>query len=92
MSTNPFDDESGVFYALVNHEEQYSLWPTFRPVPGGWSIAYGSPDGRPRAEVLDWIGEVWTDIRPRSLREFLAECEPEPVESAGPEIAAVAAS
>jgi hypothetical protein len=31
MSTNPFDDENGIFYALINNEGQYSLWPTYRP-------------------------------------------------------------
>ncbi|WP_156759107.1 MbtH family protein [Microbacterium karelineae] len=69
MAPNPFDDEQGSFYALVNDEEQHSLWPTFRPVPDGWEIAYGGPDGAPRGDVLAWIEEHWTDLRPRSLRE-----------------------
>ena len=33
MSTNPFDDENGEFYVVVNDEEQHSLWPTFADVP-----------------------------------------------------------
>lgn len=73
MSANPFDDDSGSFYALVNREEQYSLWPTFTPVPDGWTIAYGGPDGRPRSEVIDWIDRTWTDMRPKSLREHMGE-------------------
>ena len=41
MSTNPFDDDNGTFYVLVNDEDQHSLWPTFADVPagGGWSSA-----------------------------------------------------
>ncbi len=64
MSTNPFDDDSGTFYALVNAEGQYSLWPTFVPVPEGWTVAHGPAA---RQECLDHIEETWTDMRPASL-------------------------
>jgi MbtH protein len=64
MSTNPFDDENGTFYALINDEGQYSLWPTFVPVPAGWAVQHG-PDTR-RA-CLDHIETNWTDLRPKSL-------------------------
>lgn len=73
MSANPFDDENGVFYALVNDEEQYSLWPRFAPVPDGWRVVYGEPDGAPRQEVLDWIERTWTDLRPKSLRDRIVQ-------------------
>ncbi len=72
MSQNPFDDDSGTFYALVNDEEQFSLWPAFQPVPAGWTIVFGSPDGAARQAVVDWIDKTWTDLRPRSLRDFIA--------------------
>ena len=72
MSSNPFDDEAGTFYAIINGEEQYSLWPAFKAVPKGWSIVYGGSNGAPRQEVLDWIDATWTDMRPRSLRERVA--------------------
>jgi MbtH protein len=36
MSTNPFDDDNGSFFVMVNDEDQYSLWPTFVDVPAGW--------------------------------------------------------
>ncbi|KEA07748.1 MbtH family protein [Agrobacterium rhizogenes] len=68
MTVNPFDDPNGVFYALINGEEQYSLWPAFKDVPEGWNIVHGAPDGAPRQEVLDWIDKTWTDMTPRSLR------------------------
>lgn len=71
MAVNPFDDD-GAFLALVNDEGQYSLWPTFPVVPGGWTVAFGGPDGRQRQEVLDWIERTWTDLRPRSLRDRVA--------------------
>ena len=64
MSTNPFDDADGEFLALVNDEGQYSLWPTFVPVPEGWTTTHG-PAGR--QECLDHIEAAWTDMRPRSL-------------------------
>ena len=39
MSTNPFEDENGVYHVLINDEGQYSLWPSFKDVPQGWTIA-----------------------------------------------------
>ena len=69
---NAFDDEAGQFYALVNAEQQYSLWPVFADVPDGWTIALG-PDGR--AKCLAYIEEIWTDMRPRSLAEAMAADE-----------------
>ena len=69
LSTNPFDDDNGSFFVLVNDEEQHSLWPTFADVPAGWRVVYGEAD---RAACLDYIEENWPDIRPKSLRERLA--------------------
>lgn len=73
MSGNPFDDDNGSFYVLVNDEEQYSLWPTFKEVPQGWRIVLGEGPGAPRQECLDYVDRVWTDLRPRSLRESMAD-------------------
>lgn len=64
MATNPFDDESGTFYALVNEEGQYSLWPSFAAVPAGWTVVHGAGS---RQSCLDHIEEQWTDMRPKSL-------------------------
>jgi MbtH protein len=55
-----------VYDVVVNAEEQYSIWPAARPLPDGWA-AVGFRGGR--EECLDRIAEVWTDMRPRSLRE-----------------------
>lgn len=70
MSVNPFDDDNGRFFVLVNDEEQHSLWPTFADVPAGWRVVYGEAD---RAACLEYIEQNWTDIRPKSLRQRLEE-------------------
>ncbi len=62
--SNPFDDESGEFYVLVNDEGQHSLWPTFADVPAGWTVAHGPS---PRAACIDYVEANWTDMRPNSL-------------------------
>lgn len=78
MSSNPFDDENGTFYVLVNDEEQYSLWPTFKEVPAGWRVVLGDGGDTPRQECLDYIERHWTDLRPRSLRESMAHASAKP--------------
>jgi len=62
--TNPFENEDGRFYALVNDEGQYSLWPTFADVPAGWRIAFGEDT---RQACLEHVRQTWTDMRPKSL-------------------------
>jgi MbtH protein len=59
------DDDQTIFRAVVNHEEQYSIWPEYRELPMGWRDAgkVGT-----RQECLAYIEEVWTDMRPLSLR------------------------
>jgi uncharacterized protein YbdZ (MbtH family) len=69
VSTNPFDDDNGSFFVLVNDEEQHSLWPSFADVPAGWRVVYGEAE---RAACLDYIEQNWPDIRPKSLRDRLA--------------------
>ncbi len=69
MSSNPFDDEAGTFYVLVNDEEQHSLWPEFAAVPAGWTVVFGAAG---RSECLDYVERNWTDIRPLSLRTSLS--------------------
>ncbi|GIF04588.1 MbtH family protein [Actinoplanes siamensis] len=69
MSTNPFDDEDGRFYVVVNDEEQHSLWPAFAEVPAGWRVVFGEDA---RAKCLEYVEQNWSDLRPRSLREAMA--------------------
>jgi len=55
-------DEDGTRYQVVmNHEEQYSLWPADRELPLGWQAAGFSGT---KAACLGYIEEVWTDMRP----------------------------
>ncbi len=58
-----------VFIVVMNAEEQYSLWPAGRTLPGGWTATgfQGSEE-----DCLSHIQSVWTDIRPKSLRDRLA--------------------
>ena len=65
MSTNPFDDEDGRFYVLVNDEEQHSLWPAFAEIPAGWRLAFGDA---PRDACVQFVEQNWSDMRPKSLR------------------------
>ena len=62
-------DDEGIYQVLRNDEEQYSLWPVELDVPAGWS-----PVGKQgsQAECSAYVDEVWTDMRPRSLREQMA--------------------
>jgi MbtH protein len=54
------------YRVVVNHEEQYSIWPDFKEIPAGWHAV-----GRQgtKEECLAYIKEVWTDMRPLSLRK-----------------------
>jgi MbtH protein len=63
-------DEFAVYTVVVNHEEQYSIWPLDLAVPAGWREV-----GRtgPKAECLAYIEEVWTDMRPLSLRRSMGD-------------------
>ena len=70
QAAQAFHDDDGSFFVLVNDEEQHSLWPAFADVPAGWRVVYGEAD---RAACLDYIEQNWTDIRPKSLRERLAQ-------------------
>lgn len=58
------------YVVLINDEEQYSLWPAARAVPAGWREV--GPRG-PKDVCLAYIGEVWTDMRPKSLRDAMAQ-------------------
>lgn len=56
------------YTVVMNHEEQYSIWPADKDLPLGWT-AVGVTGSR--EECLAHIEKVWTDIRPKSLRERL---------------------
>ncbi len=61
-----WDDDKTEFTVVVNHEEQYSIWPVTGTLPEGWQ-AVGVTG--PKQTCLEHIARVWTDMRPRSLRQ-----------------------
>ena len=69
MSTEEKEDTT-VYKVVVNHEEQYSIWPADRENALGWRDAGKSGS---KQEGLDHIKEVWTDMRPLSLRKRMEE-------------------
>jgi MbtH protein len=60
------EDSSMAYRVVVNHEEQYSIWRFDKPIPNGWSDAGKSGT---KEECLSFINQVWTDMRPLSLRK-----------------------
>jgi len=69
-----FDRDDVTFTVVVNHEEQYSIWPTFKAIPAGWT-AVGKTGSK--KECLDHIEQVWIDMRPLSLRKFMDDASPQ---------------
>ena len=66
------DEDTTIYKVVVNHEEQYSIWPSDKDNPLGWNDA-----GKvgPKSECLAYIKEVWTDMRPLSLTKKMEEME-----------------
>lgn len=62
--------QDGFFKVVINHEEQYAIWPSFKAVPEGW---YEAGCEGEKSQCLEYIRENWTDMRPASLRAFLQE-------------------
>src|SRR5579864_3951690 len=76
MSVNNSDKEDTTIYKVVmNHEEQYSIWPSYKEMPLGWKDAGKTG---PKEECLAYIKEVWTDMRPLSLRKKMEELAKNP--------------
>lgn len=75
MSWHDSDREDTTTYKVViNHEEQYSIWPSDRENPLGWQDVGKSGT---KAECLEYIDEVWTDMRPLSLRKRMEQAAQE---------------
>ena len=66
-------EDNTIYKVVVNHEEQYSIWPVERRNALGWKDAgkVGT-----KAECLAYIKEVWIDMRPLSLRKRMEESSP----------------
>lgn len=61
-------EDSTIYKVVVNHEEQYSIWPAHRDNALGWNDVGRSGS---KAECLAYIKEIWTDMRPLSLRKSM---------------------
>ncbi len=68
----PDAEDTRVYTVVVNDEEQYSIWWQGRDLPAGWHDAGKSG---PKADCLKYIDEVWTDMRPLSLRKRMEAAE-----------------
>ncbi len=63
------DEDTREYVVLVNSEEQYSLWLADLEVPKGWNQVFARNN---KKACLDYVKEVWTDMRPLSLRKAMA--------------------
>jgi MbtH protein len=70
MSEADERDPFSTYKVVVNHEEQYSIWPAHKENPLGWRD--GGKTGT-KAECLQYVKEVWTDMRPLSLRKKMEQ-------------------
>jgi MbtH protein len=64
------EQDTALYSVVVNDEDQYSIWLTDREIPAGWhAVGFTGP----KDECLAHIDRVWTDMRPRSLRQWIDE-------------------
>ncbi|MGD8657264.1 MAG: amino acid adenylation domain-containing protein [Desulfobacterales bacterium] len=59
-------EDNTIYKVVVNPQEQYSIWPANRKNPYGWDDTGKSGE---KYECLAYIKDVWTDMRPLSLRK-----------------------
>ncbi|PUA29927.1 MAG: antibiotic synthesis protein MbtH [Cellvibrio sp. 79] len=71
MTTSCFEREDETFIVLINHEEQFSIWPKWKAIPNGWNAVEGISGNK--KSVLEYVEKNWTDMRPRSLRQWMEE-------------------
>ena len=71
---DPDREDTTTYKVVINHEEQYSIWPADRENPLGWQDVGKSGT---KAECLEYIDEVWTDMRPLSLRKRMEQAAQE---------------
>lgn len=65
-------EDNEEYICLINDEEQYSIWFSWKQIPDGWKQV--GPTG-PKSECLEYIKKVWTDMRPKSLRIEMEKME-----------------
>lgn len=71
----PVSEDATIYKVVVNHEEQYSIWPEYKGNPLGWKDV---GKAGPKPECLAYIREVWAEMRPLSLRKKMEESAKDP--------------
>lgn len=74
-------EDNRTYKVVLNHEEQYLIWPVERANPLGWRDAGKSGT---KQDCLAYIKEVWTDMRPLSLRKKMDVAAQAPIDRAHP--------
>lgn len=70
MSAFDEQEDTVIYNVVVNHEQQYSIWPAHLPDVLGWTKVGKSGS---KQECLEYVEQVWTDMRPLSLRLKMEE-------------------
>ena len=68
-------EDNRIYKVVVNHEDQFSIWPADRENALGWNDVGKTGT---KAECLEYIKEVWTDMRPLSLRKKMEDAANQP--------------
>lgn len=63
---NRDEEDTTIYQVVINLKEQYSIWPEYLDIPNGWRPV--GPKGV-KQECLNYIEEVWTDMRPLNLQQ-----------------------
>ena len=66
------DGYQEMYLVLINHEEQHSVWPSYKPIPEGWKQVFGEDI---KERCLEYVEEHWTDMRPLSLRKQIEQLQ-----------------
>jgi MbtH protein len=64
------EEDKTIYTVVINQEEQYSIWPKHKAIPQGWKAV--GKEGL-KQECLQYVDEVWTDMRPLSLRKRMEQ-------------------
>lgn len=69
---NDENEDTTTYRVVVNHEEQYSIWPADKKIPLGWK---DTGKAGTKTECLGYVKEMWTDMRPLSVRRQMERAE-----------------
>ena len=70
--TQDNQEDKTIYLVVTDEEERYSIWAEYKEIPYGWKAEGKSGT---KSECLAYIKEVWTDMRPLSLRKYMEEQE-----------------